>query len=128
MSDRQRLIRDAFASYAGGELGPLEALFDSQALWIGVPQGRDAAETPSCRDRVGILDLLGRHFEAGRRFELGDMIEQGDRVAVEIAVLNPEWSSPVDVFKVFTFRPGEDVVVRLNDCVDESYALQVLAA
>jgi hypothetical protein len=29
---------------------------------------------------------------------------------------------------VFTFDPGEDVVVRMNDCIDESYALQVLAA
>jgi hypothetical protein len=29
------------------------------------------------------------------------------------------------LFKVFTFRPGENVVVRF---VDESYALQVLAA
>ena len=32
------------------------------------------------------------------------------------------------MFKVFTFEPGEDVVVRMNDCIDESYALQVLAA
>jgi hypothetical protein len=31
------------------------------------------------------------------------------------------------LFKVFTFGPRDDTVVRLNDC-DESYALQVLAA
>jgi hypothetical protein len=29
---------------------------------------------------------------------------------------------------VFTFEPGEDTVVRLNDCIDESYALQILVA
>jgi hypothetical protein len=32
------------------------------------------------------------------------------------------------MFKVFTFAPGRDVVIRLNDCIDESYALQVLTA
>jgi hypothetical protein len=40
----------------------------------------------------------------------------------------PDWSGPVKVFKVFTFRAGENVVVQMNDCIDESYALQVLAA
>ena len=29
---------------------------------------------------------------------------------------------------MFTFRDGSDVVVRLNDYLDESYALQVLVA
>ena len=33
-----------------------------------------------------------------------------------------------DAFKVFTFEPDENVVVRMNDCLDESYALQLLAA
>jgi hypothetical protein len=32
------------------------------------------------------------------------------------------------MFKVLTFQPGTNVVVRMNDCIDESYALQVLAA
>ncbi len=54
--------------------------------------------------------------------------EERDRVAVEVTVVNPEWSGPVRTYKVFAFRPGEDVVVRLNDCLDESYARQVLAA
>jgi hypothetical protein len=56
------------------------------------------------------------------------MIEQGDRVAVEFSVANPAWSGRVTLFKVFTFWPAENVVVRLNDCFDESHALQVLAA
>jgi hypothetical protein len=43
-------------------------------------------------------------------------------------VVAPEWSGPVTLFKVFTFAPHDDVVVRMNDCIDESYALQVLAA
>jgi hypothetical protein len=52
----------------------------------------------------------------------------GDRVAVELTLLSPEWSAPVTMFRVFTFEPGEDTVVRLNDCIDESYALQILVA
>ena len=40
----------------------------------------------------------------------------------------PEWSGPVILFKVFTFGPNSDAIVRLNDCIDESYALQILAA
>ena len=43
-------------------------------------------------------------------------------------MLVPEWSGPVTMFKVFTFDPRGALVVRLNDCIDESYALQVLAA
>jgi hypothetical protein len=34
----------------------------------------------------------------------------------------------VTLYKVFTFGTGTEAVVRLNDCIDESYALQVLAA
>ena len=79
-------------------------------------------------DRSEIVSLLGRHYANGRRFTLGEMIEQGDRIAVEMAVANPEWSEPVSVYKVFSFRAGDDVVIRLSDCIDESYALQVLAA
>jgi len=33
----------------------------------------------------------------------------------------------VTLYRVFAFG-GDDVVVRLNDCVDESYALQVLVS
>jgi hypothetical protein len=56
------------------------------------------------------------------------VIEAGDRVAVEVTLLAPEWSGPVTLFRVFTFGRGGDAVVRLNDCIDESYALQVLVA
>jgi len=45
-----------------------------------------------------------------------------------MAVANADWSEPVSVYKVFSFRAGDDVVIRLSDCIDESYALQVLAA
>jgi hypothetical protein len=59
---------------------------------------------------------------------VGKVIETGDRVAVEVTLLSPEWSEPVTLYRVFAFRPDTDVVVRMNDCIDESYALQVLVA
>jgi ketosteroid isomerase-like protein len=128
MSDRKELIRKAFTALDLGEIGPFKALFDPDAKWIGVPRRGDADETPTCPNRAAIVDLLERHQANGRRFRLGKLIEDGERVAVELTILAPEWSGPVSLFKVFTFRPGEDVVVRMNDCIDESYALQVLAA
>jgi len=94
----------------------------------GPPERGEVDETPTCPNRAAIVDLLERHHANGRRFRIGKLIEDRDRVAVELTILAPEWSGPVSVFKVFTFEPGEDVVARMNDCLDELYALQVLAA
>jgi ketosteroid isomerase-like protein len=128
MSDRKELIRSAFMALDVGDIGPFKVLFDPDAKWIGIPRRDEVDETPTCPNRAAIVDLLGLHHANGRRFRLGKLIEAGDRVAVELTILAPEWSGPVSMFKVFTFEPGEDVVVRMNDCIDESYALQVLAA
>ncbi len=125
MTDRQELVRAAFTALDGGEVAPLRALLDPDAEWVAVPQG---GETPTCGNRAAIVDRLERHHRNGRRFRLGKLIEERDRIAVEVTVLAPEWSGPVTFFRVFTFAAGEDVVIRLNDCIDESYALQVLAA
>ena len=122
MGDRGELIRQAFAAYDGGDIAALERLFAPDAVWVGIPAG----ETAACPDRSAIVDRLRKHRESGRRFELGDVIEEGNRVAVAFTILNPNWSGPVETFKVFTFD-GE-VVGRMNDCIDESYARQVLAA
>ena len=104
-------------------------LFAPDAKWIGVPGGAgEGGKAYACTDRSQIVGLLRRHHKNGRRFTVGELIEQGDRVAVGVTITNPDWSGPVTTFKVFTFRPGENVVVRMNDCIDESYALQVLAA
>jgi ketosteroid isomerase-like protein len=128
MPDRQALVRQAFAALDDGDIAPFRALFDPNATWIGIPQRGATDETPACPNRAAIVDRLEHHHANGRRFELGKVIEGGDRVALEITVHAPEWSGPVTFYKVFTFSPGTDVVVRLNDCIDESYALQVLAA
>jgi len=127
MPERQRLLRDAFAALDKGELEPFKELLDPDAKWVAIAQGENVAETPACIDRAAILDRLKRVHENGRRFRVGKVIEGGDRVAVEVTVLSPEWSDPVTLYRVFTFDTS-DAVVRLNDCIDESYALQVLVA
>ena len=128
MSKRERLIREAFAALDGGDVAPLTRLFAPEATWVAIPQGRNAGDTPMCPDRKRMIKRLGSHHANGRSFEVGDVFERGDRVAVALTVTDPGWSLPVETYKVFTFREGSDVVVRLNDCLDESYALQVLVA
>ena len=121
-------MRQAFAALEGGEIEPFRQLLDPDAKWVAIPQGEDIAETPTCPSRAAILDRLERLHRNGRRFQLGRLIEAGERVAVELTLLSPEWSGPVTMFRVFTFESGGDTVVRLNDCIDESYALQILVA
>jgi len=126
MGDRQDRVRRAFAALDDGNVSPFEELLAPDAEWVAVPQGV-IAETPICPSRAAIVERLERVHRKGRRFQLGKMIEAGDRVAVEVTLLSPEWSAPVTLYRVFAFG-RDDVVVRLNDCIDESYALQVLVA
>jgi len=128
MTDHKQLVRLAFAALDGGQIEPFRELLDPGAKWVAVPQSEDIAETPTCAGRAEIIDRLTRLHRNGRRFQLGRLIEAGDRVAVELTLLAPEWSGPVTMFRVFTFESGGDTVVRLNDCIDESYALQILVA
>ena len=128
MSDRPELVRRAFAALGSGDVEQFGELLDPDAKWVAIPQGGDLAETPTCASRAAIVDRLQRLQRNGRRFQLGKVIEAGDRVAVEMTLLAPEWSGPVTLFRVFTFGSGGDAVVRLNDCIDESYALQILVA
>jgi hypothetical protein len=128
MGDRQELMRRAFAALDSGDLDPFRELLEPDAKWVAIPQSDHVAETPMCTSRAAIIDRLERLHRNGRRFQLGKLIEADDRVAAEVILLAPEWSGPVTLFRVFTFRSGSDGVVRLNDCIDESYALQVLVA
>ena len=127
MPERRQLVQEAFAALDTGELEPFKELLDPDAKWVGIPQGENLAETSTCMNRAAILNRLKRVHENGRRFRVGKVIEGGDRVAVEVTVLAPEWSDSVTLYRVFTFDPSGSVV-RLNDCIDESYALQVLVA
>jgi ketosteroid isomerase-like protein len=125
--ERQHLILEAFEALDKGELEPFKELLDPDAKWVAIPQSETVAETPTCVNRAAILNRLKRVHENGRRFRVGKLIEGGNRVAVEVTVLSPEWSDTVTLYRVFTFDTS-DAVVRLNDCIDESYALQVLVA
>ena len=127
MPERQRLVQEAFAALDRGKLEPFKELLGPDAKWVAIPQGENVAETPTCVNRAAILNRLKQVHENGRRFRIGKVIEGGDRVAVEVTVLSPEWSDAVTHYQVFTFDTS-DAVVRLNDCIDESYALQVLVA
>ena len=128
MADRQNLVRRAFAALDSGDIEPFKELLAPDAKWVAIPQGADVAETPTCASGAAIIDRLNRLHRNGRRFQIGKLLEAGDRVAVEVTVLSPEWADPVTLFRVFTFGRGGDAVVRMNDCIDESYALQVLVA
>lgn len=128
MAGRQELVERAFAALENGDLEPFRELLDPDAEWVAIPQGEEIADTPRCAGRAAIINRLTRVHKNGRRFRPGKVIENGDRVAVEVSVLSPEWSDEVTVYRVFAFRPDADVVVRMNDCIDESYALQVLVA
>jgi hypothetical protein len=47
LSRRERLIEQAFVSFARGDLGPFESLFAPEAQWIGVPGSGWDGETPT---------------------------------------------------------------------------------
>jgi len=128
MAERQERVSRAFAALNEGDVEPFRVLLDADAEWVAIPQGDPVADTPRCTGRGAIVNRLKRVHKNGRRFSLGKVIETDDRLAAEVTVESPEWSAPVTVYRVFTFRPGTDVAVRLNDCIDESYALQVLVA
>jgi hypothetical protein len=71
------------------------------------------------------VDLLASRHRSGRRFEPLELIEEGDRVAVRLALSDPQWSGKAEVFKVFTFE--NDQAVLYQDCVDEENARALLA-
>jgi len=52
-----------------------------------------------------------------------ECIDQGDDVVVGLRIAQPDWPGNVEVFKRFTFRPGSEVVIRMQDCIDRDDAL-----
>jgi hypothetical protein len=74
------------------------------------------------------VDRLSMLHENGRRFEVSEAIEWGAGVALGLAISQPEWSQPVEMFKVFTFEPTGDKVVGMQDCDSREAAVAMLAA
>jgi hypothetical protein len=74
------------------------------------------------------VSLLAGHFERGRRFAVHEIVERGDAMVVGLRLTQPDWSGSVDVFKVFTFGPGVDRVVRMQDCTDREAAVSAASA
>jgi hypothetical protein len=73
------------------------------------------------------VNLLAQHVANGRRFTVTGYLESGDQVSVTLAVSGPEIPGSVSLTKIFTFRPGTNTVIRMNDGVDV-LALRALAA
>lgn len=49
-------------------------------------------------------------------------------MAVRLRVSQADWPGEVEVFKLFTFRPQDDLVIRLDDCADRENAVAMLTS
>jgi hypothetical protein len=74
------------------------------------------------------VDLLANHHQNGRRFLVSEAVERGAAVALGLTISQPDWSGPVEVFKVFTFAAAGDKVVCMQDCDSRQAAMAMLAA
>jgi hypothetical protein len=68
------------------------------------------------------------HHQNGRRFHASEAVEHGEAVALGLTISQPDWSGTVEVFKVFTFAPSGNTVVRMQDCDSRDAALAMLSA
>jgi hypothetical protein len=64
------------------------------------------------------VNLLQQHVANGRRFSVSNYLESGDQVSVTLTISGPPIPDTVNVTKIFTFRRGTNVVMRMNDGVD----------
>ena len=65
-----------------------------------------------------VVNLLRQHIANGRRFAVSNYLESGDQVSVTLSISGPPIPDAVSVTKIFTFRSGTNVIVRMNDGVD----------
>jgi hypothetical protein len=72
------------------------------------------------------VDLLSDRVANGVRFAVTNTVESGDQVAVTLLITGPLIPGSVSVTKFFTFAPGTNSVVQMNDGVDV-LALRALA-
>ena len=121
MGRRDELIRDAYAALGRGELAPWIELLDRGVVWQGVGQPDDD-EVPTCGARREVIGRLANVYAQGRRFEPLEFVDDGDTVIVGLRVSQPDWSGSADIYKRFTFSPGTDVVIRMQDCTDRDAA------
>jgi hypothetical protein len=75
-----------------------------------------------------VVDLLRGHYREGRRLRPTELVEEGPRVAVGLALSDPQWEGEAEVYKVFTFAGPDDRAVLLEDCIDRDDALAKLKA
>jgi hypothetical protein len=75
---------------------------------------------------VEVVDLLSERVANGVQFAVTNTVESGDQVAVTLSITGPQIPGSVTVTKFFTFAPGTNTVIRMNDGVDV-LALRALA-
>ena len=73
------------------------------------------------------MNLLSERVGNGVQFEVTSAVESGDQVAVTLRITGPRIPDSVSVTKFFTFAPGTNTVIRMNDGVDV-LALRAMAA
>ena len=73
-----------------------------------------------------VVDLLSERVANGVQFAVTNAVESGDQVAVTLSITGPQIPGGVTVTKFFTFAPGTNTVVQINDGVDV-LALRALA-
>jgi hypothetical protein len=65
------------------------------------------------------VDLLSQHRDEGRRWAVEEVWERGDALVAHFQVVDPQWpTGPLDIYKAFWFRPTDERIVRMQDCVD----------
>ena len=124
VSRRHELIRDAYRALGLGELDPWIHLLDRAVVWQGVGQP-DEDEGPTCGARREVIGRLASVYEQGRRFETFEFVDDGDTVVVGLRVSQPDWLGSADIYKRFTFSPGADIVIRMQDCTDRDAAVSM---
>jgi len=111
-SDR---LRTAFESR---DLDQLLALMDENVLWRGLQQPDD--ETPICRSRADVREVLERFLERGGTGYPEILGEVGDSVVVDPRPDPPAQLTPT-LHQVYTFRGAR--VVLMQDYPDRTSAL-----
>jgi ketosteroid isomerase-like protein len=108
-------LRTAFESR---DLDQLLALMDENVLWRGLQQPDD--ETPICRSRAEVREVLERFLERGGTGYPGILGEVGDSVVVDPRPDPPAQLTPT-LHQVYTFRGVR--VVLMQDYPDRTSAL-----
>jgi ketosteroid isomerase-like protein len=120
----EQLVRETWASLAGGDGEAVRAILAPDARWRAVEDG-----PWNCESREQILDVLGAQLEQGLAGEIASVEELGERAIVGFRPARHEPGAwPLDDgvrYLVLTFRDG--LVVEMKGCATHAAALEYAA-